>query len=64
MPKYSYTAKSLKGEEKSGIVEAKDERQLSKTLREQGFILIKAESERIDKTRKFKISLPFLGKVS
>ena len=64
MPKYSYTAKSLKGEEKSGIAEVKDERQLSKTLREQGFILIKAELETAEKKRKFKISLPFLGGVS
>lgn len=45
MPQYFYIAKSLKGEEKSGIAEAKDERQLAKTLREQGFILIKAEAE-------------------
>ncbi|MCX6759192.1 MAG: type II secretion system F family protein [Candidatus Nealsonbacteria bacterium] len=64
MPRYSYTAKSLKGEEKSGITEVKDERQLSKTLREQGFILIKAELETAEKKRKFKISLPFLGGVS
>jgi len=64
MPKYSYTAKSLKGEEKSGIAEVKDERQLSKTLKEQGFILIKAELETAEKKRKFKISLPFLGGVS
>jgi type IV pilus assembly protein PilC len=64
MPRYSYTAKSLKGEEKSGIAEVKDERQLSKTLREQGFILIKAELETAEKKRKFKISLPFLGGVS
>ena len=64
MPRYSYIAKSLKGEEKSGIAEVKDERQLSKTLREQGFILIKAELETAKKKRKFKISLPFLGGVS
>jgi len=64
MPRYSYTAKSLKGEEKSGIAEVKDERQLSKTLREQGFILIKAELETVEKKRKFKISLSFLGGVS
>jgi len=45
MPKYFYTAKSLKGEEKSGVLEAKDIHQLAKKLREQGFILIKAETE-------------------
>ncbi len=45
MPKYFYTAKSLKGEEKSGVLETKDIHQLAKKLREQGFILIKAETE-------------------
>jgi len=43
MPLYSYFAKSLKGEEKSGAIEAKNIQQLSRTLKEQGFILIKAE---------------------
>lgn len=56
MAKYFYTAKSLKGEEKSGILEAKDKSQLAKTLRQEGLILIKAEEERLK--RKFEISLP------
>ena len=45
MPRYFYSAKSLKGEEKSGILEARDIHQLAKKLREQDFILIKAETE-------------------
>ena len=62
MPKYFYTAKSLKGEEKSGILEAKNIHQLAKKLREEGFILIKAETEEgVVKKRKFAISLPFGG---
>ena len=62
MPKYFYTAKSLEGEEKSGVLEAKDIHQLAKKLREQGFILIKAETrEEAAKKRKFAISLPFGG---
>jgi type IV pilus assembly protein PilC len=62
MPKYFYTAKSLKGESKTGTLEAKDIHQLAKKLREQGFILIKAETEtEIAKERKFEISLPFGG---
>jgi len=62
MPKYFYTAKSLKGEEKSGALETKDIHQLAKKLREQGFILIKAETgEKAAKERKFAISLPFGG---
>jgi len=62
MPKYFYTAKSLKGESKTGILETKDIHQLAKKLREQGFILIKAETEaEIAKKRKFEIALPFGG---
>jgi type IV pilus assembly protein PilC len=62
MPKYFYTAKSLKGESKTGTLEAKDVHQLAKKLREQGFILIKAETKtEIAKKRKFEISLPFGG---
>jgi len=62
MPKYFYTAKSLKGESKTGILETEDIHQLAKKLREQGFILIKAETEaEAAKKRKFEISLPFGG---
>ena len=61
MPKFFYTAKSFKGEEKKGILEAKDIHQLSQKLREEGFVLIKTRSE--SKKEGFKISLPF-GKVS
>ena len=57
MPKYFYTAKSLKGEEKSGVLEAKDIHQLSKKLREEGFILIKVETGTdLAKERKFALS--------
>ena len=45
MPKYFYTAQSLTGERKSGILEAKDEHQLARILREEGLILIRAELE-------------------
>ncbi len=65
MPRYSYIAKSLKGEEKSGTVEAKSTRQLARTLKNQGFILIKVlpEKEKFKK-RKLNIPIPFLGGVS
>lgn len=55
MPRYIYTAKSLTGEEKSGVSEAKDTRQLARILRQQGLILIRAEVEKKEKppTRKF-----------
>ncbi len=65
MPRYSYIAKSLKGEEKSGIAEAKDARQLARTLKNQGFILIKAfPKKEKSKKRKLDISIPFLSGVS
>lgn len=46
MPKYFYKAKSRSGEEKSGLLEAKDEYHLARILREEGLILIKAEIEK------------------
>jgi len=61
VPKYFYTAQSLTGESKSGILEAKDEHQLARTLRQEGLILIRAEPEEKLKEKKFKISLPSLG---
>jgi len=60
MPKYLYTAKSLQGENKNGEMEAKDERQLARTLREQGLILIRAETK--DKfSKKMNLSISFFG---
>lgn len=55
----------MKGEEKSGTVEAKNTRQLARTLKNQGFILIKAfpEKEKFKK-RKLNIPIPFLSGVS
>ncbi len=64
MPRYFYTAKSLKGESKTGSLVAKNEPQLAKKLREQGFLLIKAKTEKETKKRKLEISLPFFGGVS
>ena len=65
MPKYFYIAKSSKGEEKSGVVEIKNVRELARTLKEQGFILIRADLEKEKaKEGKFDISLPFFGGVS
>ena len=65
MPLYSYLAKSLKGEEKSGTIEVKNLQQLSRTLKEQGFILIKAEPQKSKGEKKnLAFSLPFFGGVS
>ncbi len=50
MPKYSYIAQSLQGESKNGIMDAKDEHQLARALRQENLILIKAELK--DSSRK------------
>ena len=59
MPKYLYKAKSLSGEKKSGVLEAKDVRQLSQKLHGQGFMLIKADEIGEAKKKTLEISLPF-----
>ncbi len=64
MPSYIYSAKSLTGEEKSGITEAKDPRQLARTLRQQGLLLIRAELEIRETKKQLKISFPFSRGVS
>ena len=46
MPRYFYTAKSFKGEGRTGILEAQDEHQLASLLRQEGYILISADLER------------------
>ncbi len=45
MPRYFYIAKSLKGEEKYGTLETKNEKELIQTLHQEGYFLIKAELE-------------------
>ena len=58
MPKYSFTAKSPKGETYSGIREAKDEFDLARTLRQEGYVLISAiADENRDKPLKLGLSL-------
>lgn len=65
MPNYSYIAKTLKGEKKSGILKAKDKHELARILRKQGYILISANlEEKVSLKKKLTFSLPFLDKVS
>lgn len=61
MPKYSYTAQSLKGESRSGTLEAKNEYQLARALRQEGLILIQAEPKGKSIKKSLKIALPSLG---
>ena len=55
MPRYFYTAKSFQGESKSGTLEAKNESELARILRQEGFVLISAALEDVKK-RKFGLS--------
>ncbi len=63
MPIYSYTAKSLAGEIKSGVQEAASETELAYSLREQGFILtsVKAGLPRAAAKKDLKDLLPDFG---
>jgi type II secretory pathway component PulF len=63
MPKYLYIAKSLKGEAKSGILEAPDEHQLARILRSEGYLLTSVSIEEPEK-KKFSFSFPFSRGVS
>ncbi len=64
MPRYSYLAKTLKGEPRSGTLLAKNEHELAKILRKEGSILIKATSEEEEHKKKFLITVLFFGWVS
>ncbi len=64
MPRYFYIAKTFKGEAKSGIIEAENEHSLAKSLREKGWLLIKAEIKEDSSKKKKGFSLPFLNRVS
>ncbi len=64
MPSFFYVAKNLKGEPRSGVFEAKNEHELARILREEGYILISAKSEEEQKNKKLIFSIPFLSRVS
>ena len=65
MPKYFYTARSFSGEDRTGILEAKNEHDLAKVLHQEGFVLISASLEEEEpKKRQFSISIPFFQGVS
>lgn len=64
MPNYSYVAKTLKGETKTGVLEAENERELARTLRQEGCLLVKIEDKKGEVKKKISISLPFLNRIS
>ena len=63
---FTYKAQSLQGETHTGIKEAKNKRELAKSLRSDGFALISAEikGEKNRKIKNINISIPFLNSVS
>jgi type IV pilus assembly protein PilC len=61
MPQYKYTAKTLKGEDQTGLLEAKNERELAVSLKDQDLILISARLS-VEK-KSFKFNIPFINKV-
>ena len=65
MPRYKYTAKSIKGEKKSGILEAESKHELARILRKQGYVLVSANFKaKISLKDKLAVSLPFFNAVS
>lgn len=65
MPNYFYIAKNLKGELRSGSAEVKDERELARTLRKEGYILVSARSEEnVSGKKNFGVCIPFFSKIS
>ncbi len=59
MPNYFYVAKSLDGEDKTGVLEAIDESRLAQSLKKEGMILITADLREGKKEKGFQ--MPFSG---
>ncbi|MBU3942848.1 type II secretion system F family protein [Patescibacteria group bacterium] len=64
MPRYSYVAKTRQGESRKGILEAIDEHDLARILREEECILVKSEREEGKPKFKIPILLSFSRRVS
>ncbi len=65
MPRYQFQAKTSEGRPHTGVMEAKDEHQLARILRKEGYILIEAKTqEEKRKGRKLLSFIPFINKVS
>jgi len=59
VPNYFYTAKSFEGESQKGVLDAKDERELAQSLKNQGLILIQCATQESKEKRTLSIALPF-----
>lgn len=60
MVQFSFRAKSIDGKERKGVCEAESEIQLAHSLRQEGYVLIRAELSGAS-AAKFKFSLPNFG---
>ncbi|MDP2909925.1 MAG: type II secretion system F family protein [bacterium] len=60
MAKFFYQARNLNGDQKAGEFEAKDEKELAMILREEGYFIVKAETEK-KKRKQFAIPAVFNG---
>jgi type IV pilus assembly protein PilC len=52
MPQFFYTAKSIDGEEKQGVVDVQDEREIAHLLHQEGYVLVSIEEQHIRKSRR------------
>ena len=64
MPKYSYIAKSQKGETKKGLSTAKDKSELARFLKQENLLLISAKVKTDAKKETFLKKISFLDRVS
>jgi len=56
MPQFNFRAKSIDGKEIKGVRDAESEYQLARTLRQEGYVLVKADAE--GASRKWRFSFP------
>jgi len=62
MPNYFYKAKNLEGEEKMGVLNAKNHSELAKILRKKKYFLTEAKEEKEEKKNILSLNLDFLDK--
>lgn len=62
--KFNYRAKKISGEEKKGVLEAKDKFELSKLLREEGYTLVSCKESKSEGGLDFLTNITILGSVS
>jgi len=64
MAKFKYTAVSFSGDTKSGVLESKDETDLAQLLKQEGYVLVSAESEESANRKKGILNIQIFSGVS